>query len=307
MGIIWTLIVAFLITLLLTAMYKAVMTFMDYTHPEKKVTLKTELPFFKEAYTNDNTIDKGGKDVEQSISLQYEEMCIRNPLDYKDKNKVFEVLNKYKDIISGKVLDPTGYNIPSEYIDCMPNPDYMKYLNNQKKNLNKLGQLDTWVHKEHERFYNTLKYNELQKKFIASLIEFGIPEKLVYAAVSDYRLNAYTPNDWDKLKNTLKRYLEEFDGSFTLEYTVLFEGDRLHDYQSMEKYCTLRDSGVEADIAKIVIDGDITDEQLYTIISLIDKKAYKPYDAIMKVLTDFNKKEQEEELRSFYKRKTARR
>jgi len=307
MGITWTLVIAFILTLLLTAIYKAVMSFMDYTHPEKKVTLKTELPYFKEAYTNDTIINNDGKDAEQSISLQYEEMCIRNPLDYKDKKVVFEVINKYKDIISGKTLDPTGYNIPSEYIDGMPNPDYLKYLNNQSKNLSRLGKQSTWVHKEHERFYNTIKYSKLQKKFVKSLIEFGIPENLVYATVSDYRLTTYTPNDWDKLKDSLKRYLEEFDVSYVIEYVLFFEGDKLHDYNSIEKYHTLRDCGVEADIAKIVIDGDITDEQLYHIINLIDTKAYKPYDAVLKVLTDFNIKEKEEELRSFYRRKTARR
>lgn len=306
MGFLWTLIIALILTVILTAIYRFVKTLFDITHPEKKVTLETEKEYFQEANTNDKEIEKGTVEG-QSVSMLYEEMCINDPLHYMGNPIVEEVLRKYKDLIKGRILDPTGENIPSEFIDGKRNPDYMRYLRNQRKKLKASGLSTSWMDREYSRTTEANKYDKEKDTFVQSLVDFGIPTSVIDYAVTDDRIESYKPDDWNNLKQAIKNYLEKADTDVVCEYLSLFEGDTLLDELLFDKYVILRKHEIDMCVSKYVIDEDITEEQLYKIIDLVEEKAYSSEDAVAKVFEDSSKAFKKEILRDMYRRKVARR
>lgn len=246
-------------------------------------------------------IIKGDDDYTENISSKFEEMCIRNPLAYKDSSELKEVVDNYSKLIKGQILDPEGNHIPSLNVDGDENPDYYRYLRNQKRALDKAGHNTDWVKTEMSRYTSQKNAEAIERCFAEELIKKGLPEIFIPYALSYGRIETHTPQDWESLVTSIKTADKEgcseesiVDFLETVETPESYEGYILSDY------ATLRDSGVDHLLALEFANHRISSDQAIEA-SYYIQRGYTAEEALTKVLEEASNKLEEQDLKNKYR------
>jgi hypothetical protein len=291
-----------LIAFVLIFMYVTISKVLNFFHRPKKVTLSTPVTEFKESYGTDSTIIKGAIKSSDSISALYEEMCVRNPLKYKNDPRVDSLLASYRKLIKGELPDITGKHIPSEYIDGKINPDYKKYLHNQRLVLKRNSVEAPWVDKFCKEFTTLEKYRKAKDVFEKELQEAGLPFLTVQHLLTDERMASTTQEEWKAIKLQVERYLGDFESIYVNEFIdYASDMESLCDYDVMEAFATWMENDVPSQLAYLCASGTISEEDMHEIIRLrnagLDIK-----EATRKILKKVVTAAEEDDLRDMYKK-----
>ena len=245
----------------------------------------------------------GGEHVE-SISKLFEEMCILDPLSYEDDPELNHVIDSYAALVKGRILDPDGEHIPSISIDGENNPDYYRYLKNQKKAQAKAGLDVTWLTKEMERVTAYKNVKEVKEAFMEQLVAHGMSPSYLEALMDYDRLESYTPADWKAVTEAVSFAEEQgWDESVIREFiSNVYEVEYYKDHEVIDRYCFLRTDGNPAKISLEYSKNRLTYEQTLTAITLVDK-GYSEEEAMLKVLVYVKDMARAEELKSKYRSK----
>jgi hypothetical protein len=171
----------------------------------------------------DETVGRFSREFKTSISLEYEEKCILNPLQYKGDSATLEALKSYQDLMSGKIIDTTLTHIPSENINGSFNPDYLRYLNVQKN----IGITHPWVTEELNRVNDLNQMVQLLSKAKNELAKRGVPNKYLDDVVTLERCSLFGVEDWDQLVEAIKIFDVE---NFKPEAIKIYMGCFIHCY-----------------------------------------------------------------------------
>lgn len=251
---------------------------------------------FKDFMTElDNKADK-------NVSKLFEEMCLINPLKYKDDPSVPVILDRYKKILSGEVIDPDGSNAPSPSLNGKPNPDYKKYLVHQYRAQRKGGKDVEWLREELDRIDNSEQAFQIELEVAQQLISLGLPKRYVRHAITYYRIENFTPKDWDRLVREVKSAagIKDSDG-YISEFLIDTDGTVPTTEGVLKKYVMLRIGGVPKIIAIEYALDDITFEQAKVAAVYVDK-GYPAHEAIKIVIKkDLEEKEKEELIKKYQK------
>lgn len=215
-----------------------------------------------------------------SISRTYEKMY-ENPLQY-TKTELDTITKKYTDLIAGKIKDPDGYHAPVEYIGTRLNTDYYHYLQNQVKVLPD----SEWHKKELKRIERVIDYQLVQMNFGNKLIEMGAPNLYIQYMVNEYRINQYSPQDWENLVKAVKRYSKTSEIG-TLVYFLECTNDIniLTDPDKLELYTILRNYEVPQEYCKYILERNIEYDTLCEVQSYLSE-GYTIQEALDTVLTN---------------------
>lgn len=234
--------------------------------------LNTNLSAFRESYACDGIVTGANKSHKLSISELFEEMCINNPTVYEDDPNIPKVLKDYKDVLHGRIEDPEGKHIPSEFLQGIRNSDYGVYLKSQIRVLKKAGKDVEWFKAEYKRFNQNDKEELFEADFYIKLMEMGAPENLVAGMVTDSRMESYSPDDWEQLVDKIKEYNEVYsDRSIALFLEAVEDKETLLNDDKMEAFDKLLELGFDEKLAAGYIDGDLASEDLEEISDLMEK------------------------------------
>ena len=225
-------------------------------------------------------------DSSKNISHLFEEMCIKNPLEYKDDPRLDAVIKDYSDLIKGRHLDPEGLHAPSLTIDGKDNPDYYRYLRNQKRALAKKGHDIEWITEEMARVTSKKNAENITTEFGEELVKRGMPEEALPFVLTYNRIETHSPEDWDALIKTVNEAVENnCPGKYMVEYFADVEDPMSYEGYILVDYSTLRDSGVPKSIALSVANLSITKSQATRAAIYVDR-GYSDKEAIIKVLKE---------------------
>lgn len=240
--------------------------------------------------------------VTNSISAEFEEKCIRDPLKYKNDADIPKVLKDYKDLLLGHILDPEGIHTPSLNINGEENPDYYRYLRNQKRALDKVGKDTEWLSKEMARVTSGKKALELESEFGEHLFGMGLPEDIVVCALTYERLESHTPDNWEALVASVNSILEtnEDCSEFIIEFLNMVSDPTYYTVGSIDDYVTLREYGVTSYLSLPCAKREITMQQAVSAAELTDR-GYTDEDALIKVLEVSKESYEKEALVDLYK------
>jgi len=293
-------------SIIFIAAFVAIKTALDYLHPQKPVTLKTNLNVFKESYTVDNHIKRNGHKLSKSTTSLFEDKCVINPTD---EVELGDIIERYRLVLNGEILDPEGKNAPSEFIGKERNPDYLKYLINQKEALTKRGVPIDWFSSEINRVSNENEYSSIKEGFITTLInEYRFPSELVSFAVIDSRMEDFNEKQWKELAQCAKRYITNF--SYEVVSSFLFMVDSFNilvDYEAMEKFNVWLKHDVPFGVILENLTGRITDEEVMKTLRLVDLEAYSWDEAMKEIIEESFALLKEQELRRKYREMVERR
>lgn len=169
----------------------------------------------------DRAVQKVSKKFEASISLEYEEKCLLNPLSYKGDNSVVEVLVNYQGLMSGKIIDHRLEHLPSEYLGNKFNPDYLRYLKVQKS----LGLDHTWVKEELSRVKKIRQVEQILNSAKKELSERGVRDIYLEEAATLERCSLFEAEDWHMLIDALVDFDKE---GFSPDAVKLYLGCFVH-------------------------------------------------------------------------------
>jgi hypothetical protein len=239
-----------------------------------------------------------------SISNKFEEMCIHSPLLYKNSPELKQVIKDYGDIIKGRRLDPDGIHMPSLMIDGEENPDYYRYLRNQKRSLKKAGDSVGWITEEMSRVTAKKNSDDIESEFAMQLLERGLPSELIPYILTYERLENYEPSDWDALIKTVKAALNnECDINSIVEFLELMvDAEHYESSDLLEDYCTLRGHDAPKTIAVEFCRGRLSEDQALTSVALV-QKGYGEDEAMLMVLEQSKNEIESEDLKNLYRSK----
>jgi hypothetical protein len=262
--------------------------------------LNTDLAEFRESHAVATVIKRGALDLKESIVQKYERMCILEPLANKNDTLIPQLIADYQDIISGKVTDPEGLNIPSEMLLGRHNPDYAKYISNQSMAVS-LGAVSDTLRKENDRVVRLDNEKSSRDQFYAYLVEQGIPLLIVIAALTDEKLNTYTAEDWRSFCRTVKGYLAIAPRNTVQKFVTMFDDKGIVlDIKKFENFVVFDQFEVPEPVLVELIKGRISPEQAIRIISLVQESDYEWDEAMTEVLSEDLDKIEGDNLRKQY-------
>lgn len=252
---------------------------------DRDATLNTNLSAFRESYACDGIVTGANKSHNLSISELFEEMCINNPTPYENDPNIPKVLQDYKDLLQGRIEDPDGKHIPSEFLLGIRNSDYGVYLKSQIKVLRKSGKDVSWFKKEFKRFNQNDKEELFESDFFVELQKMGVSDNLIGAAVTDSRMENYNPDDWKQLAEKLKEYDEVYsDRAIVLFLEAIEDKETLLNEDKMEAFSNLLDLDLDEKLAAAYIEGDLSSEDLEEVADIMDKYSMSCEEALERFL-----------------------
>lgn len=263
----------------------------------------TNLNEFRESHAVSNLIKGGPLNLNESVVQQYERMCIKDPVKYQNDPSIPKLLIDYKDIISGRVLDPQGHNVPSEYILGSRNPDYSSYFANQADALRNLGssELVNIISSERSRVVRVEEENTARSIFLAQLVEEGIPALIASAAITDEKLNTYNASDWKKFCKIIKGHLSVSDRNAVQNFVRLFdEKEIIFNTEKFESFAIFHKYNVSEVILTEIMRDRVTLEQAIRMVKLVQDYGYEWKEAMVEILNDDASTEKATSLRSSY-------
>lgn len=268
----------------------------------KEVTLDTDLKEFRESHAVSQVIGSGKLDLKESIVQKYERMCVIDPVKHKGDQAIPGIIADYNAILSGKVIDTKGENVPSEYLLGRKNPDYQKYLVNQAKALKYTQPQDYKALKtESCRVHQRNAEDTTRNLFIAHLVEQGLPLTLVVGALTDEKLNTYTEDDWRAFCRLVKDYLQMAERSVVMSFLETFDDKVIVlDANKFESFMVFYEFDIPQEILAEIIRDHITSDQAIRIAGLHQDEDYSWDEAMQEVLEDDVKKANEVSLREQY-------
>jgi hypothetical protein len=208
--------------------------------------------------------------VLHNTSERFEEMCIRNPLQYKDDPAVAEVIAEYRALLSGRLLDIEGRHVPSVLINGVRNPDYETYLKAQKKALTRAQTIKSGVCSELKRLDRLSKEDDARADVVVKLLQMNLPLPVLNGAVRDEKLNTYTAEDWVKFGRCMKVYLSEYPEEIVTEFVETFDAHEIiFDSDKMEHFSIFRKYQVPMKVVKEIVLDRITVDQAQRIMVLV--------------------------------------
>ena len=243
----------------------------------------------------------------ESHGKAYEYTCILHPKEF--EGNVTGILANYKDLLSGKILDPDMKHAPSEKLydpnlkEDVPNEDYLTYLEAQVKALKKTA--SERMTSELKRIRKLFKETKLLFNFRMELLEQGLSGQYLEPAVTPERIQKYKPSDWKELIDAIVFYESIFECTSIVKFLEtmtdkksLLDEDKMrtfHILYSMEKVdpylikCYIEEEH-EEDITDIVQElGDIKDDN-----------DIPPNEAFNILMERMRQTKEEEKLRSEY-------
>lgn len=268
----------------------------------KEVSLDTDLKEFRESHAVSQVISGGKLDLRESIVQKYERMCIVDPVKFKNDPSIPGIIAQYNDIISGKVIDVKGENVPSEFLIGKKNPDYQKYLTCQAKALKMVKPREAIALKvENNRVHRRDAEDTTRTMFIAHLVEQGLPLVLVVGAVTDAKLNTYSEDDWRAFCRIVKDYLQMADREVVMSFVETFDDKKIIlDANKFESFMVFYEFDIPQEILVELIRDRITPEQAIRMVSLHQDHQYDWDEAMQEVLEDDLKRASEVDLRKQY-------
>jgi hypothetical protein len=277
----WYWIIGIVLTLIGLLIYLAIRPLIDRVYAAKSTDLNTPLEAFKESSATDSLLNRRGLKVVQNISARYEQMCVIDPLKWKDDSELPRVIAQYRDLLTGKLRDHDGTHMPSEFINGLRNPDYETYIEVQKKVLGKTSKL---TH-ESRRLKAAIGEDELRADFVVSLLDAGLPADVLNAVVVDEKMNTYTADQWKQFIRTIKSYLDLFPGNLVSEFLEQTHDLKvLLDVQKMETFWTFRKYGAPLKMVNELVANRVTIDQAIRITKLVYEERYDWEDAIEEIL-----------------------
>lgn len=241
-----------------------------------------------------------GKEIE-SISSRFNKMCVTDPIAYKNHKDIDKVIKDYSDLIKGRILDPDGSNAPSPLIDGKDNPDYYRYLRNQKRALDKTGADTEWITKEMHRVTSKSKAESIEKDFAEHLIKSGLPEDYVGIAMAYERLESYTPESWSSfIEAVVGAVKSDCCPKFIKEYIKLVFDPEYYTPELIDDYCTLRTSGSPEIIALEYVKGTITLGQALRATYFVER-GLEEEEALVRVLNSILENVEAGDLKRMYR------
>lgn len=289
-------IIIFIILLAITyGLYKIIKSNIDNHTTLQETSLSTPLEEFKESHAASSLIKKNGSSI-KNVTKAYEEMCVLNPLKYKDHPELPKIISEYKKILKGIIPDYDGKFIPSEYLLKEFNQDYYTYLKNQSKH-------NPSLIPEKKRVQKMLKIKEIKKNMFIALIDKNIPPLIADAALnSEIKINSFSATDWENFAKAINDYTQLTDRFTLIDFVELFDSkDILFNKEKFEIFLSLKKNNIPLDLILLIMEDTISIENAKKALLLMQKYNYSLKDAIKKVKQENNKKIEEEKLRKKYK------
>jgi len=302
MGSIWLWIVCAIVVLIGYVIFHFIRKVLERATALKQPDLQTPLKEFKETNGIRQHLSKNSIAVPRNISERFEEMCIRNPLQYKDDPAVAEVIAEYRALLSGKLPDVEGCHMPSVLIDGMRNPDYETYLKAQKKALAGAKATKSGVCSELKRLNRLSKEDNARADVVVKLLEMKLPLPVLNGAVRDEKLNTYTAEDWVKFGKCMREYMSEHPEEIVAEFVETFDArEIIFDSEKMENFSIFRKYHVPMKVVKEIVLDRITVDQAQRIMILVQESEHTWDEATQEILEDDLKTATENDLRSRYR------
>jgi len=233
----------------------------------------------------------------ESVVQLYERMCILEPSKWESDPRIDGVVKAYKDIVSGKVADPDGRNVPSSEILGSPNPDYALYLKNQRKILGQVKGLKTAL----KWSVKAQKEEEIRGGFADALLNMGMSERLVPYAVTDERLDTYDDAQWKAVVKAMRIVSEKYSEDLAVDMLVQFvEPEILCSAEAAETFDALCREDIPFEVSTDVVRGKITVEQAEQAAGLVEDWGYEWKDAVAEVLEKNDRELNDAALRHMY-------
>ena len=281
-------IAAIIISVILVLLVK-VASFVSSKLFKKKVRdLSTPLNIYSGSYALDKMLQTNNN-IEESVAILYERMCIYEPLKYKGDKRISAIIDQYRNYVKGNILDPKAENIPSERINDELNPDYKAYLTAQRKALAAVGADVTWFDKEHQRITKVKSIENITDKFTQGLVQMGMPIELLPCAYSDYRVENWKAADWKRLIKFIREEIElgevspEALGAFILHND---NKDILFNREKLIQFHMYLEENVPIPLLNLLTQEKIDEEDMYEIIQLVQEDEYEWSEAIKDVLKE---------------------
>lgn len=292
-----------LATVAISFIYSGIRKVVSKSMKLKETDLDTDLREFRESHAVSTVVRTGALDIQESIVQKYERMCILDPVAYKNDPAISQVIEDYKNIILGRVLDPNGLNIPSEKLLGVRNPDYDRYLANQSKKQRAASLSDSAksLSDERSRVSTARKGEALTVTIFSELVELGVPPILAKVAMTEGKLNTYTAEDWKVFSKSITDYLSTSSRSAVTEFVTLFDDqDIIFSAEKFEKFELFYRHEVPSEILVEIIKERITIDQAVRIVSLVQEVECSWEEGMNDILSSDLKENEEEALRKKY-------
>jgi hypothetical protein len=292
-----------LIAVVMLFIYYILKKFVEKFISLKETDITTPLSEFRESHAASVTVKKGLFNIQEGIVGQYENKCILNPIPHKNDPSLPKIIAEYKKIISGDILDPHGYNIPSREILGKHNPDYDKYIHNQAQAL----KTETFSHQasilfeEEKRIKEGEEKEELRNEIMGLLIAQNIPPLVVHAAMSEKKLETYTSENWVSFYKKVKEYLEISDRSIVNSFVENTDDlSIILDEDMFNKFSTFYKHSLPVAVIMRLITEEITDDQAARALVRVELFHISFEKALEDIQAMDNKTTEEEALRKSY-------
>lgn len=295
-GFIITVILTFIVYLLFTILNKRVTRSMAL----EETTINTSLKEFRESHAVTNHIRSTSFDAPKSIVEKYEQMCVIDPVTYKNHPELASIIRQYQDIISGRALDPQGLNVPSEELLGRHNPDYDRYLENQAKALKSSAVADV-LRTEKNRVVRLGKETDMKNQFFVYLIEQDVAPLIVSAAMTDAKLNTFNDEDWRTFCKVMKGYSEVADHITIMNFVSMFDDKEiLFNQDKFTQYVAFSDHKVPSEIVEKILTDSITIDQALRMVELAESCDCGWDEALSEIVSEDLNKIEATELRKQY-------
>jgi hypothetical protein len=283
-----------ILTAIFYGIYLLIKKEMDKVTTLKDTSLDTPLYEFKESHAVSTHVTKKGTFINNPVK-SYEEMCIKNPLKYKDHPDLPKIISEYKKIIKGITPDYNGSFIPSQYILGKDNPDYYTYLKNQIK-------YNPSLEIEKKRILKTMKIEKVKQKLFLTLVTKGVPPLIANTALQSHtKLNNYTEKDWNTFCSVIQEYLQMTDRLTIMDFVEMFSSKEIVlNKEKFEEFLVLKSKKIPLDLIFYIIKDEISIEQAKHAIILVQDYGYSIKEAIKEILNQQKREIEEENLRKKY-------
>lgn len=234
----------------------------------------------------------------ENISSLYELMCVREPLAHKNDPRISEILQKYKKVLSGEIVDQDCRHMPSEYIDGKFNNDYRTYLIHQDK-----VQDAPWIKDEIKRIDEKSEVRDVALDYGRMLLELGFPLEVMGAAIKDERINSFEPEDWKKFVEKTNEYLKHYEPRTVYNFMDYVLDHEFFNDDTMSIFSACFENDVPLELSLELARRRITMEQAQAIITYREEIECSWEEAIHDVIEKYVEKEDKERLAQDYKNK----
>jgi len=263
----------------------------------KKVSMDTPLSNLKGSLDADLTIKRGTEDTD-NIAYMYEQMCALHPLRYENDPRVPVVLERYRKIVSGEEPDREGRHVPSEKLDGGANPDYLRYLINQRK---VLGEPD-WLMKEIKRTEEVVELDDIRSDYLVAMLDMGIPAEIAVGMIRDDRLDTFEPEDWQTFMRKVKGYVSRYPADVVYNFVAnISDKETLFDEDKLDTFAVYQEHDAPISMSLEIVQGRITTDQAEKITRLVVEEDYPWDEAMEEVLQETINESKAEELRERYR------